>query len=315
MQSKWHFLILLTASIINLLKPTSALAIDLDTELSTWMRYVNDGAILSDLTIPGTHDSGAMHESVAGTAKTQNLTIGEQLNIGVRYLDIRLRHYGDAFVVHHGSVYQHLNFDDVLTQVTAFLAENPSEVVIMEVSEEYTAENTTRTFEETFVTYTDNSTYSSYWWRHSYVPAMGDVRGKIVLLRRFSGSFRRAGGIDVRPWQDNDQFTLYDTRGVAINVQDFYQINLYTNDDKWEAILDRLSAAQADGSGTLFLNFTSGYRSILGIPNIPSVSGDINERLVKYFQGVTASNVHHGIVISDFISEEMVKEELRPFFY
>jgi 1-phosphatidylinositol phosphodiesterase len=289
------------------------MALDLENELAWWMGHVSDSASLADLTIPGTHDSGAMHEPFGGTAKCQNLTIREQLDIGVRYLDIRLRHYGDSLLVHHGSVYQHLNFDDVLIQVTDFLAENPSEVVMMEVSQEYTSDNNTRSFEETFVTYTEDSAYTNYWWRHSYVPVVGDVRGKIVLLRRFSGSFWTSGGIDVTDWPDNAAFTRYDTQSVAIDVQDYYKVNMYTNDNKWSEIRNQLDEAQWDTSGTLFLNFTSGVRSILGIPNIPIVSNDINDRLIDYFKNVSESMVHHGVVISDFVSKELIKAELFPY--
>jgi 1-phosphatidylinositol phosphodiesterase len=143
---------------------------------------------------------------------------------------------------------------------------------------------------------------------------VGDVRGKIVLLRRFSGSFWTSGGIDVTDWSDNDAFTCYDTRGIAIDVQDYYNVNMYTNNNKWSEIRNKLSSAQWDTSGTLFLNFTSGVRKILGIPNIPIVSNDINGRLIDYFENVSESNVHHGVVISDFITKEMVKQELRPYF-
>ena len=99
--------------------PVKTIAQNLTNDLSWWMYYVNDSTSLANLTIPGSHDSGALYEPVAGTAICQNLSIREQLDIGVRYLDIRLRQYGNALVVHHGSVYQHQNFDDVLTQVIA----------------------------------------------------------------------------------------------------------------------------------------------------------------------------------------------------
>lgn len=294
--------------------PFVCMALELDNELARWMVHINDSSSLSDLTIPGTHNSGARYESFGGTAKCQNLTIREQLDLGVRYLDIRLRHYGDSLVVHHGAVYQHLNFDDVLLHVTDFLTENPSEVVMMEVSQEHTSENNTRTFEETFNTYANDSTYRNFWWRHSYVPVVGDVRGKIVLLRCFPGSFWTSGGIDITAWPDNAAFTRYDTRGVAINVQDYCKVNAHTNDNKWYEIRNHLSEAQWDTSRTLFLNFTSGVRTAFGIPNIPSVSDDINKRLVDYFKGVVQSKVHHGVVISDFISKELTMEELRPYF-
>jgi 1-phosphatidylinositol phosphodiesterase len=314
MRSRLKISAMLGFSVLTCSAPVESWAQDLNTELAWWMEYVDDSASLGDLTIPGTHDSGALYESFSGTAKCQDLTIGEQLDIGVRYLDIRLRHIDDALVVHHGSVYQHQNFDDVLTQVTDFLATYPSEVVVMEVSEEYTSSNITRTFEETFNTYAENSAYSSYWWRHSYVPTVGDVRGKIVLLRRFSGSFWVSGGIDVTGWEDNAEFTLYDTRDVAINVQDYYQVSSWSNDNKWNEIAEHLSAAESDSAGTLFLNFTSGYRSVWGIPNIPGVADDINQRLLDYFDAVGSGNLHHGVVISDFITAEMVRAELYPFF-
>lgn len=287
---------------------------DIDSELSSWMQYANDNSSIADLTIPGTHNSGATYEPLSGTAACQDMSIRAQLDIGVRYLDIRLRHYEDALIVHHGSVYQYLNFDDVLLQVTEFLAENPSEFVIMEILEEYTAENNTRSFEQTFVTYADNPSYSSYWWRHSYVPKVGDVRGKIVLMRRFSGSFSVSGGIDVRGWQDDARFTLYDTRGVGIDVQDYYKVSSSTNDNKWGEIVSQFNDAINDTSGTLFLNYTSGRSTFLGIPNITSVSNDINERLVNYFESNESESIHHGIVISDFITPEMTRAELKSFF-
>jgi 1-phosphatidylinositol phosphodiesterase len=291
--------------------PLTVGAANLDADLTDWMSLVDDATSITDMTIPGTHDSGAMHEPISGSAKTQNLTISEQLNIGVRYLDIRLRHYEDALVVHHGAVYQHLNFDDVLTAATDFLVAHPTETILMEVSEEYEAYSNSRSFEETFVTYETNEQYSDFWWTHSYLPKLGDVRGKVVLLRRFTGSFWTSGGIDITGWSDNAEFDLYDTRNTRVHVQDFYKVNLYTNENKWNVILDNLSAAGTDTTASLFINFTSGYRSIFGLPNIPTVSNEINERLVNYFNGV--SGVSSGILVSDFISEALTKAELESY--
>lgn len=52
--------------------------------------------------------------------------------------------------VHHDFVYQHLGFGDVLSQLEKFLAENPSEFVLMREKEDYTLANNNRTFEDTF---------------------------------------------------------------------------------------------------------------------------------------------------------------------
>ena len=292
--------------------PRSAAAQNLDTDLDSWMGFVPDAESLGKLTIPGSHDSGAMVEPIAGIAKCQSLTIREQLDIGVRYLDIRLRQIDNALVVHHGVVYQNLNFDDVLRQVTSFLQANPSEAVAMEVSSEHTPENNTESYEQTFLRYVNNPSYAAFWWRQDHVPTLGEVRGKIVLLRRFSGS--AAGGINITGWQDNTQFTLTDARGGRIVVQDNYKVSFGSNDTKWRQVTGLLDQAVADTGATWYLNFTSGVWSFLGIPNIPGVSNDVNNRLVSFFRANPRHFVHHGTLISDFVSKQLVQQQLRLYF-
>ena len=70
--------------------------------------------------------------------------------IGVRYLDIRCRHFHNTFEIHHGSIYQKINFDQVLEQCFTFLNNHPSETIIMSVKEEYNPEGNSRSFEATF---------------------------------------------------------------------------------------------------------------------------------------------------------------------
>ena len=62
-------------------------------------------------------------------------------------MDIRARHVNDVFAIHHGLVFQHAFFGtDVMEPVIGFLAQHPTETVLMRVKEEYTEENNTRTF-------------------------------------------------------------------------------------------------------------------------------------------------------------------------
>jgi len=68
--------------------------------LSSWMVDIPDDVLVTALSIPGTHDSGCI-DGPLGLAKTQNLDLAEQLNSGIRFLDIRLARYQDDLLVHH----------------------------------------------------------------------------------------------------------------------------------------------------------------------------------------------------------------------
>jgi 1-phosphatidylinositol phosphodiesterase len=174
---------------------SSANAQLLSFSLNSWMSVVADQTSIAAISIPGTHDSGATQEQVAGTAKCQNLSITDQLNVGVRYLDIRCRHIDNAFAIHHGAIYQNLNFNDVLNACINFLNSHPTETIIMSVKEEHTPSNNTRSFEQTFDAYVQQN--PAKWDLGNNIPTLGSIRGKIRLLRRFSGSSPK--GIELWP--------------------------------------------------------------------------------------------------------------------
>jgi len=257
---------------------------------NNWMASLNSDLYLSQFSIPGTHESMALYESFSGTAKCQNLNLSSQLNAGVRFVDIRCRHLNNAFVIHHGSVYQNANFDDVLNAVISFLNTNPSECVMMSVKEEYNASGNTRTFEQTFDSYVAKN--PSKWNLSSSIPTIGSAKGKITLFRRF-GANSIPKGIDASVWPDNTSFTY-----GALSVQDNYVVS--DNNTKWNQITNQFSNAHNSSDNTLYINFCSGYKpGLFGIPNIPAVANDINSRLVTYFS--TATFGRKGVVLMDFV--------------
>jgi hypothetical protein len=83
---------------------------------NNWMSSMNGTLPISQYSITGTHDSGARFDPALApcTAKCQDLTIAQQLDAGVRFLDIRCRHIDDGFTIHHSEVYQKINFNNVL---------------------------------------------------------------------------------------------------------------------------------------------------------------------------------------------------------
>lgn len=257
---------------------------------SDWMKTLDGTLPIQKLSIPGSHDSGALLEPVSGTAKCQSLTIAEQLAAGVRFLDVRCRHVGDSFIIHHGLVDQKLSYESVLGTATTFLKENPSECVILSVKEEYEPEKNTRSFERTFDTYVAKD--PDRWWLKPELPTLDQVRGKIVLFRRFS-STSQTKGINASKWPDNTTFSA-----PPLRVQDHYRAaNAAAKWTTFESLLKETVAAVNED--TLFVNFSSGTGSTFGIPNIPSISTPMNQRITAYFTAQPKGR--HGILVMDFV--------------
>lgn len=181
-----------------------------------WMKYVDGNKYLDELSIPGTHDSSTCSvdndtEPQTSLAKCQQDYIPTQLLEGIRYFDIRLgknNENGDPGI-DHGICYLlkkdggFIHLSDVIGYFKTFLNENPSEALIMLVSrgnDEATDDSVTTAFANVM----DNN--SDLFYTSSHVPTLNEVRGKIVLLRRF----RLAGdsvdghtwGLDLTEWDD-----------------------------------------------------------------------------------------------------------------
>lgn len=260
---------------------------------ASWMGAVADQTSLADLSIPGTHDSCALRETVPSTAKCQTLSIAEQLRAGVRFLDVRCRHFHDTFEIHHDLVYQEMNFDDVLGAVIAFLQAHPSETLMMSVKEEYKPEGNSRTFEQTFDAYVQK--HPERWHLGTSIPSLEAVRGKIVLLRRFGASSPK--GINASRWADNATFTI--DGPARIRVEDEYTVS--DNAAKWTAAT-RLFDEMRAPSPTLYLVYTSGYKpQLFGVPNITTVSGFMNGKISEYFSSPARPKGRYGVVAMDFV--------------
>ena len=181
-----------------------------------WMKYVDGDKYLDELSIPGTHDSSTCSvdndtEPQTSLAKCQQDYIPTQLLEGIRYFDIRLgknNENGDPGI-DHGICYLlkkdggFIHLSDVIGYFKTFLNENPSEALIMLVSrgnDEATDDSVTTAFANVM----DNN--SDLFYTSSHVPTLNEVRGKIVLLRRF----KLAGdsvdghtwGLDLTEWDD-----------------------------------------------------------------------------------------------------------------
>ncbi|MFJ8766364.1 phosphatidylinositol-specific phospholipase C [Streptomyces clavifer] len=237
-----------------------------------WMGGIADSTPLQRLTIPGTHNSGARHGGL--WTACQNTTVTEQLNSGVRFLDIRCRISGDAYAIHHGAYYQHLNFDDVLGACRDFLTQRPSETVLMRVKQEYSQESDAA-FRRIFDIYLDGRGWRPLLRLDPTLPNLGAARGKVVVLAD-------NGGLPGVRYADPGIF----------DIQDDYMAEPGAKYPKIEAHFRR--AAQQPGK--LFMNYVS---TAALLP--PRWNSDrLNPQVHSFLDGTASGWTGLGIVPLDF---------------
>ena len=264
---------------------------------SQWLSAVPDQTPLTRLHLPGTHNSAALFEPLAGTARCQSLTIQEQLEAGVRFLDIRCRHQDDRFALYHGIVSQKQSFEELQETLSLFLTQNPTEFVLVSIQETAKPSKNTRSFEKTAVDYF--SQQEALWHLDNKLPSLGQVRGKALLLRRFPAQHNV--GIDATHWGHRGTHL-----GKQLLIQDQFQLS--NKDQKW-GLVAKLWQDSLKHPDHLSLNFTSGYlKNSLGLPNITAISNEVNPRLLTY---LAKTPIPPGILILDFIDPELSRAIFR----
>ena len=135
-------------------------------DLSDWMASLDPNINLSDITLPGTHNSAAydltttfnmndpqyayIQEATLGGinlpnkliapfacrfALTQSLSLAEQLRSGIRYFDLRVDYDDEtsSFRIFH--LLFGLPIQDILKQIQDFIESHPSEIIVIEMRE------------------------------------------------------------------------------------------------------------------------------------------------------------------------------------
>jgi len=297
------------ASQVVLPNKTLAISVTPRQNLSKWMAPVSDETLISQLTIPGTHDSGSLHEDKTsfGFAKTQDSNLTEQLRLGVRFFDIRLN---KDLKVFHGRVDQHLTFADVIRTCVAFLRRNRKETILMSINASEPKENAKTPTPFARAVYNAILTGKTFWALGEQIPKLGDVREKIVLLRRYPAGSAPEIGIDVSDWPDDTRYaTRTNPAGVTYAIQDHWKccassVGKTHKRDEILAQIDRATGSAESAPGTLYFNFISANRPPLANPR------DNAETFNPYLLGILVrlpARVRLGILAVDFVEWEQPK--------
>lgn len=296
----------------------------MDFKLNSWMCKIEDDKNLFSLDIPGTHDCVTQFVQFSYITKCQNLNIYQQLCLGVRALDIRVQSKGDRLGMVHAfakafntpnRLGRQMDMLDVLDHCYRFLEENSSETIIIQFKND-----SGREMEKCF-----NNLYYQYickkkdmWYLENRIPKLGEVRGKIVLVRRCKMDLTNPEftdentGIDFSRWVEQDT-AVPDALVLKTNskdnaefiVQDRFKYKPYP---RWneciKPFLDKRSAF--DGSYVIcYLSTAGGFKG-------PERNADyINCQFMKYN---LEKNKYYGTIYVDFPDRELTAKIIKNNF-
>ncbi|KAH3809570.1 hypothetical protein DPMN_137943 [Dreissena polymorpha] len=145
-----------------------------------WMKRVPDSKFLSELSILGTHNT--LYYSYGGVEGLwvwcQSWVLRIQLNMGIRFLDIRCQASNGDMLLNHGG-YKLGTLTDTLTCCVNFLQIHPTECVIVWIAEENSklAAHELRDAMKPFL-----ERFRGFVLYQRLMPTLCEARGKLVIL-------------------------------------------------------------------------------------------------------------------------------------
>lgn len=274
---------------------------------STWMSRLSNDTRISQLSIPGTHDSHCTRDNLKGMnswgmigrmIETQDTGIYQQLKNGVRYVDLRV---GEGKRMRHGKVELRGELGDCLNEIDYFLKENSSEAVLVHIMWDHPDVDEPDWFTEHV---------REQWWNHRWEysnewPTLGGIRGRALLLRRFKDNSKSSVlGIDVRQFFGKDHSDTsqgkWDSSPQGNQSGDDYN-------DKWNMVQQHLQKAMnsSKDDNVVYITNSAGVYLFQGVQQrMPADYAEMNNPKLVYYLKDLKGKQRLGVVQMDFINEE-----------
>lgn len=291
-----------------------------------WMSNLSNSDTIDQLNIPGTHDSGTSYLNSPNYHHTQNLDIGEQLQAGIRFFDMRLRllenpdwNDGDPpenranFAVHHEADWCYLYLDEdswvapqdvgdikgfVLQDCLQFVRLHPTEFILFQVQEEYDPKTTfSLRFEDIVNRHNAGNPADPLILVTDTYPSVQQCRGKLVLL----SSNRALPGFGIQI----DSSKLVDT--ATLYVENHWMDS--NKDLKWDKVKDALKVARENTPGKWVITYVSDGSGALHPREFAS---DLNERVENTIRAY-GTHSHCGTILTDFPTVGLVNAILANY--
>lgn len=295
-----------------------------------WMACVPQNIFLHKFSVPGSHDSPTSSGAASLTdySKTQNITIAQQLELGVRAFDLRPKGKSSTLELYHGITATGVTLSDAVNAMTSYLTANPSECIFAIIHREGDASETeTATWSNNVYNLINQLvTEGKALEALTTSTRFSACRGKIIFIYRddLTGSNKIYNAAKVA-WSDNIARTinLQGTDGnnmtdYLVSYQDIYdnssqeesnaglsgyfqQKGGVTNSNaKVEMVKKYIDFATANKDKTiLFINFAS-YAGETG----STITSHVSAIMPSVNQYIAAQQESVGIIYSDYVNGE-----------
>ncbi|KAL2885198.1 1-phosphatidylinositol phosphodiesterase [Ceratocystis lukuohia] len=270
-----------------------------------WMAKIDDNVALSSLSIPGTHNS-MTDQFRSSLIQTQNVPLVDQLNGGIRYVDITALYKNHILGVYHGLVYTRYTLADVLNTIQDFLRYHRGETILLRIQGGSVLDDTKTLvkFIEGKVTsdaIVDDKAVPYFYTRDSddtTIPTLGEVRGKIVILHDFKTS-------------TNTHYGLAWSSLTVSNYNKKLAAGPYFVESRWTDVKDRLSKDPSAYPNKLRITHTTASIGASPIHMAARNSPDagMNALLGQYLK--KEEGRCFGIIVMDFPGQYLVREILK----
>jgi len=284
---------------------------------SAWMSGVADNTFVSQLSIPGVHDAGTGHgfttlHSIPGEefARTQDKTLTEMWNSGIRAFDLRPSVDGSDLRICHGYINTNLMFSTAISTLCNLLDQHPTETAIVIIRHESEGDSGSGNWNNLIKSKLSSSPASSH--TVNFVPniKMKEARGKLIVLSRDEYDTNPIGGF-ISGWGSSANFSQQQgghIRGIGNNcsvfIQDFYDVSASGATATKTASIQRMlqfSCSENKDAKRWVINHTSGYtKTFLGIVTSDGYRDNAknqNPVVINYLNSHTGST---GLVLMDY---------------
>ena len=275
----------------------------------SWMSRLPDTVKVCRVSIPGTHDSGtaSVRFPMRHYARTQELSIAEQWDAGIRFFDLRPKLEDGTLRIYHGPADCHLGFEEALLIIKSKLEQHPTEFcVVMTNSAGGGLEGVDMTM-DLINTLFDIKMLAQF----NAKMTVADVRGRVLFIHRdYRTNGRDRPGTVVFGWPGNGsshhvRMMSSEDKSAVVWAQDFFTDGGKGNylDTKWDKVASLVGEFASAPDGVWCINHLSGYTGSGISTNINRNARTTNTRLLEYLAGHKSPI---GIIPMDFPAQELI---------